>query len=166
MATNKPRITVTLGEPTYAVLKSIADLGNGTMSGFVSEMLESALPTLERMAATFQAIKNAQTTERGKFLASMDRAQAALEPAVMEAVGQFDLFLGKIETAVGALPNSAERSADASAERQQPHRVTASGDFSDPRPVTRGSTPLKRKKSAASTTTAKARSGKASGLES
>ena len=76
MATSKPRITITLNQRTYDVIKSIGDLGNGTMSGFVSEMLDSALPTLERMAVTFQAIQKAQTAERGKFLASMDRAQA------------------------------------------------------------------------------------------
>ena len=95
MATTKPRITITLNQRTYEVIKAIGELGGQPMSAFVSEMLDSALPTLERMAATFQAVKTAQTAERGKFLSSLDRAQAALEPAVMEAVGQFDLFLAR-----------------------------------------------------------------------
>ena len=148
MATTKPRITITLNEQTYAVLKAIADLGNGTMSGFVAEMLDSALPTLERIAATFQAIKKAQTAERSKFLASMDRAQAKLEPAVMEAVGQFDFFLANVESAVAAVgqPEGAAPAASA-----------------NPRPVTRGSTPLKRKISAASTNAIKPRAGKGLG---
>ena len=152
MATNKPRITVTLDEHTYDVVKSIAEMGKGSMSAFIADLLDSAMPTLERMAATFQAIKKAQTTERDKFLASMDRAQALVEPSIMEAVGQFDLFLATAEAAAG---------------------VTASSDLSravapaaDPRPVTRGSTPLIRKKSAASTNATKPRAGKASGRKS
>lgn len=131
MATTKPRITITLDQRTYNVLKAISDCGDKTMSGFVSEMLDAAMPTLERMAVTFQAIKTAQAVEKDKFIASLDRAQAALEPAVMQAVGQFDLFLGAIE--------------DAAEGRGAP----ACGEFPslpsarpDPRLVTRGSTPL------------------------
>lgn len=151
MATTKPRITITLNQRTYEVLKAISDLGGNPMSAFVAEMLDSALPTLERMAATFQAIKGAQETERGKFLASLDRAQAALEPAVMEAVGQFDLFLATVETAVADGGHPAGEAPTAAA---------------NPRPVTRGSTPLKRKKSAASTATTKASTRAASGRKS
>ena len=155
MATTKPRITITLNQRTYAVVKAISDLGGQPMSAFVAEMLDSALPTLERMAATFQAIKNAQTAERGKFLASMDRAQEALEPAVMEAVGQFDLFLGKIEAAVGV---QTDATAGAPAARRRAPRSPGTGD---PRLVTRGSTPPSRKKSAASTTATKPTASKA-----
>ena len=100
MATTKPRITVTLNERTYNVLKVIGDLGSSTMSGFISEMLDSALPTLERMAVTFQKIKQAQEGERARFLESIDDAQAVLEPVVMETLGQFDLFMGKIDRAI------------------------------------------------------------------
>jgi uncharacterized protein (DUF1778 family) len=107
MATTKPRITVTLTKHQHDVISTIAKLGGGSMSAFIGEMLEAALPTLERMAVTFQKVKQAQDQERGKFLESMDRAQAALEPVVMEAVGQFDLFLGKMEAAVADAPGDA-----------------------------------------------------------
>lgn len=136
MATNKPRITITLDPKTYNVLKSISDCGDKTMSGFVSEMLDAAMPTLERMAVTFQAIKSAQEAEQQNFLSSMDRAQAALEPAVMQAIGQFDLFLSTVQESVagGGAPACGESPPAAA----------------DPRLVTRGSTPLLRKNSAAS----------------
>lgn len=100
MATAKPRITVTLNDKSYAVLKAISDCSGQPMSTFISEMLDSARPTLERMATTFQKIKNAQVAERSRFLETIDEAQSAIEPVVMETLGQFDLFLGKIETAV------------------------------------------------------------------
>ena len=53
----------------------------------------------ERMAATFQKIKRAQDAERARFLESVDEAQAAIEPVVMQTLGQFDLFLGAIDRA-------------------------------------------------------------------
>ena len=151
MATNKPRITITLNPSTYRVLKSISDLGGKPMSAFVAEMLDSAMPTLERMAVTYRAIKEAQDAHRDKFLVSLDRAQAVLEPAVSEVIGQFDLFLQTIETAAA----------------DEGHREEATpAAAADPRPVTRGSTPLKRKKSAASTATTKASTRAALGRKS
>lgn len=110
MATTKPRITVTLTKRQHEVLRSISENSNQPMSTFISEMLEAALPTLERMAVTFQRVKEAQQAERTRFLDSMDRAQAAIEPVVLNAVGQFDLFLASIEEAAGA-SGDGERSA-------------------------------------------------------
>ena len=101
MAKAKPRITVTLNDKSYAVLKAISDCSGQPMSTFISEMLDSARPTLERMAATFQKIKHAQDAERARFLERVDDAQSAIEPVVMATLGQFDLFLGQIENAVG-----------------------------------------------------------------
>lgn len=129
MATTKPRITVTLTKRQHEVLRTISECGGQPMSTFVSEMLEAALPTLERMAATFQKIKKAQELERAKFLESMDEAQAAIEPVVMEAVGQFDLFLGKMEKAAGVAgaPDARERAAAPAAPEAPPAPLTNRG---------------------------------------
>lgn len=105
MATNKPRITITLSKHQHDVLRAISECGGQPMSTFVSEMLEAALPTLQRMAVTFQKVKQAQVQERGKFLESMDRAQAAIEPVVMNMVDQFDLFLNRMDEAAGGAPD-------------------------------------------------------------
>ena len=113
MATTKPRITVTLTKRQHEVLRSISENSNQPMSTFISEMLEAALPMLERMAVTFQRVKEAQQAERTRFLDSMDRAQAAIEPVVLNAVGQFDLFLASIEEAVGAGSTDARERAGA-----------------------------------------------------
>lgn len=97
MATTKPRITVTLTKRQHDVLKVISECGGSSMSAFVSEMLELSLPTLERMAATFQKLKASQDIERARVVEALDEAQSALEPIAMAAIGQFDLFLGKVE---------------------------------------------------------------------
>ena len=64
MATGKPRITITLDEANYRVLKAISECSGQPMSKFVAELLDGARPTLERMAVTFQKIKQAQDQER------------------------------------------------------------------------------------------------------
>lgn len=148
MATAKPRITVTLDQHTYDVLKVITDCGGQPMSAFVSEMLDSARPTLERMAATFQKIKQAQDAERSRFLESVDEAQAALEPVVMHTLGQFDLFLGAVEKAVEGRGAGSGRAAGA------PSPLPSASAWSPS--TNRGDTPTRGKPR-------KASSGKASG---
>ena len=148
MATTKPRITITLNDKSYAVLKAISECSGQPMSTFVTEMLDSARPTLERMAATFQKIKRAQDAERARFLESVDDAQAALEPVVMETLGQFDLFMGKIDRAVDGM--GAGSTCEAGAPAPIPSASAASPH------TNRGDTPTKGKRLQAS-------SGKASG---
>jgi hypothetical protein len=131
MATTKPRITITLNQRCYNILKSISDCSGKPMSGFVAEMMESASPTLERMAATFQKIKTAQDAERSRFLVTIDEAQAAIEPVVMETLGQFDLFLGKIDAAADAVTAREERASG-----------TAAAAAESP-PTNRGDTPIR-----------------------
>lgn len=71
MATSKPRITVTLTKRQHDVLKVISECGGNSMSAFIQEMLELSLPTLERMAATFQKLKASQDIERARVVAKM-----------------------------------------------------------------------------------------------
>lgn len=142
MATTKPRITITLNRRCYDILKSISDCSGKPMSGFVSEMMESASPTLERMAATFQKIKTAQDVERSRFLETIDEAQAAIEPVVMETLGQFDLFLGKIDAAADAVTG-----ADGG-------RVGTAAAAAESPPTNRGVTPSREKQPKASSTKA------------
>lgn len=138
MATTKPRITITLNDQTYAVLRAISECGGQPMSTFVAEMLDSARPTLERMAATFQKIKAAQDAERARFLENIDEAQAAIEPVVMEAMGQFDLFLGRIDKAVDGIGDRDACGAGALA------ASTAAAGKSPP--TNRGDTPMEGKR--------------------
>ena len=79
------------------------------MSAFLSEMLEVTMPTLERMATTFQKLKKAQTIERERYLQSMDETQDVLEGIAQQAMGQFDLFMAAIEQSADAKPEPAER---------------------------------------------------------
>lgn len=148
MATTKPRITITLNDKSYAVLKAISECSGQPMSTFVTEMLDSARPTLERMAATFQKIKQAQDAERARFLERVDDAQSAIEPVVMATLGQFDLFLGQIENAVGIRSVTDASAASTGIDRMPPAAKSP--------PTNRGDTPTRAHAS-------KPKQGKASG---
>lgn len=143
MATTKPRITITLDDRTYAVIRAISKFGGQPMSTFVSDILDGARPTMERMAATFQAIRKAQDAERSRFLSTIDDAQAAVEPVILEAMGQFDLFLGRVEKAASAVEG-----ADAGSAGGAPENAIAAGTSPS---TNRGDTPHRGKGRKAST---------------
>lgn len=95
MATAKPRITVTLTDEQYAVLRRMSDSSGQPMSGFITDLLQSALPTLERMSGTFQQIRSFQDERRTKVLAAMDEAQAAFEPLITYLLTNAGIVLEK-----------------------------------------------------------------------
>lgn len=101
MPTKKPRITITLTERQHEVLQSISSSSGQPMAGIVTEVLEEIMPIFEKMAVTFQHLKNAKNLEKAKFTQALDDAHSAFEPLVAETADQFDLFLGKIERAAG-----------------------------------------------------------------
>lgn len=101
MPTIKPRITVTLTERQHEVLRSLSKTGGQSMSAYIVEFLELALPTLERMAATMQAVSQARESDIQRVRDQLDEAQRVFEPMAMAVVAQGDMFLGKVERAAG-----------------------------------------------------------------
>lgn len=99
MPTTKPRITITLTERQHEVLRSLSASSGQSMSAYVVEFLEMALPTLERMAVAMQAISNSKGAQLGQIRDQLDQAQAVFEPLAALAVAQSDLFWGRIEGA-------------------------------------------------------------------
>lgn len=66
MSTSKPRITVTLTEEQYAILRQISAAGGQSMSSVISEFMLMAQPALERMAVALQQLK--QDRDAGRQL--------------------------------------------------------------------------------------------------
>lgn len=127
MATTKPRITITLTQRQYEVLKSISDTSGQPMSTFVTELLELTMPTVERMAVSFQKIKAAQDVQKRRILDQLDEAQSAIEPVVQDVVGQFDLFMTRIEEAAGVAATDARERAGADTPAAAPAPITNRG---------------------------------------
>lgn len=126
MATTKPRITVTLTERQHEVLRSLSRYSGQSMSAYMVEFLDLALPTLERMAVTMQAMAQARESEIERVRVQLDQAQQAFEPLAAAVVAQTDLFWGRVEAAA------------AGAGGREPHAPAARG--SSP-PTNRGVTP-------------------------
>jgi len=101
MATNKPRITITITENQHRLLRSLSENSGQSMSSFITEFLTVTEPTLERMAATFQRLKQARDFDTKRIADQLQDTQDVLEPLAMQSLDQFDLFLGKIEEAAG-----------------------------------------------------------------
>jgi predicted DNA-binding protein len=102
MPTSKPRITVTLSERQHAVLRSLSKNSGQSMSAYIAEFLELALPTLERMAATMQALAQSRDGDMQRVREQLDEAQRVFEPVAMAAVAQADMFLERVQLAAGA----------------------------------------------------------------
>lgn len=127
MATTKPRITVTLTQRQHDVLRVISECGGSSMSAFISEILEQSLPVLERMAESFRKIKAAQDEQKKRIIADLDHAQAEVEPVLEQVLGQFDLFMSRVERAAGAAAADSARGAGAAAADAAPTPVTNRG---------------------------------------
>jgi predicted DNA-binding protein len=102
MPTIKPRITVTLSERQHAVLRSLSKSSGQSMSAYIAELMELVLPTLERMAATMQALAQTRDGEMQRVREQLDEAQRVFEPVAMAAVAQADMVMERVERAVGA----------------------------------------------------------------
>lgn len=91
-----PRITITLSDHQHKLFKSISSYTGKPMSTSISELLEAAIPVLERSAAVFQRIHEQQQREKERITSELTQVQDALEPIAAQFLNQFDMFLGRI----------------------------------------------------------------------
>lgn len=134
MATNKPRINVTLEPHRYALFKRLAALQGVSMSALIAELMETVADPMERVCVVLEAAAKAPGDLKSGLRAAVDRAEATLMPNALKTLEQFDMFvgdIGKVIEAAGAPGSTCEAGA--------PGAPAASPD---PRLVTRGSTPL------------------------
>lgn len=92
MATNKPRITISLDPDHYAVLAEMAKLVKSPMSAIVSEIVGEAAPVFARVVKLVKeanALKG-EVGDRVKGLA--EEAELQMLPLAREAVKTLDMF--------------------------------------------------------------------------
>ena len=73
MATTKPRITISLEEQDYAVLKRLYALNGVPMSRTVSEFVAMLTPVLGRMADNLEAVAKADEETRSRIAESLEK---------------------------------------------------------------------------------------------
>lgn len=137
MSTVKPRITITLEPHTHEVLSRLSSAGGDSMSALVAQLVEVALPSMERLVVVLERAASAPEEARSGFAAAIERAEQRLLPALSHAQDMGDLFLFDMEKA--ARDSVPEPSAAAQRRRGAPASAPARGARQDPRLVTRGS---------------------------
>lgn len=92
MATTKPRITISLEEQDYAVLKRLYALNGVPMSRTVSELVAMLTPVLGRMADNLEAVVKADEETRQKIAESLEKHFVGINVAYNSAMENFNEF--------------------------------------------------------------------------
>ena len=132
-----PRITITLTSEQHELYKALSKYTGKPMSSFLAELLETASPVLERTAAVFQRFHEQQEQQRQAISKQFEQVQDSLEPLVINALDQYDMFLNGIAT------KKAEDEERTAARFIEPQPASLASAFDAPTPYTnRGDTPL------------------------
>ena len=134
MATIKPRITISLEEQDYAVLKRLYTLNGVPMSRTVSELVAMLTPVLGRMADNLEAVAKADEETRSRIAESLEKHFFSVNKIYREAVKSLDCFSEELDSQV---KGSARGGADGGMRAPRGRVDGASGEAPDC--VTRGS---------------------------
>lgn len=86
MATTKPRLQITLSPDARAAVDRVAKLEARPASKVVTDILEEAIPVLDQIADTLQAIKDASESVRGKIATRLGQAERRAYAAAVEGM--------------------------------------------------------------------------------
>lgn len=120
MATNKPRITVTLEQDHYDILSEFARQQGCSMSSALAEIWAEAVPTIQRVVKLIAEAEQAKASVGDRIRDIATEAQEAMIPHAREAVAQFDIFEKQVTEAI-AKARAGASSAGAPATEHDPH---------------------------------------------
>lgn len=144
MATEKPRITITLEPEQHAVLRRLAELQGGSMSRIVSEFMGEVTPILAQVADALELAQRASSDARAKFVRAAEEAEEELRPLAEFTRNQFDLFSAQIGRIVEEKGQKQAAATDEAGTRPARHGAAGAGGGS-PRPVITGATEVQRR---------------------
>ena len=92
MPTNKPRITITLTEEQHDILSTVAQLQDVSMSSIVTDLIETTMPSFQRMAVMLEMAQQAHSSLLRELGVSLEDATRAIAPEAEIDSRQFDLL--------------------------------------------------------------------------
>lgn len=134
MPTSKPRLTITMDQHQYELVKRLAAINKQSASSILLELLDTVAPVLERVVVASEAVQKAQASIKPNLRRIADHAEAVALPMAEASMAQLDMFLALVtEGAVehGSPSAASATSADASVRRRPEAADT-------PRPVITG----------------------------
>lgn len=147
MPTINPRISLTLPPHRYDLITRLAALQGVSRAYLINDMLEEIYPVLERVCVVLEAAKQSQESVKNGLRDAVQQAEDELAPLAHSVLGQFDLFMERVQTVVtpgvasgmggGDLRSGAPLPMPPGATRKSPKRNVSGG--ANPRVVTRGS---------------------------
>lgn len=96
MATDKPRITITLNPHVYATLKRMSELGGQPMSTIISELLDSVHEPFMRTVALLDAASQAPNQVKDGLRQSFQAVEREMYGAVGYTVAQMDWLIEQL----------------------------------------------------------------------
>lgn len=142
MATDKPRITITLEPDQHETLERLAKLQQRPMSAIIRELIGEVVPILARVADALEVAQRASSDLRANFVKAAADAEAELRPIAEFARSQFDMFASEMERAVDGAKAGAALPDGPGAAGQTGKVAPAAA--SSPRPVITGATDSQR----------------------
>lgn len=144
MATDKPRITITLNPHVYATLKRMSELGKQPMSTIISELLDSVHEPFMRTVALLDAASQAPKQVKDGLRQSFEAVERELYGTVGYTVAQMDWLteqLGKPPSGGEERPAVGGRAAPPGGRTSaaSPGQIKGQSREVNPHVVTRGS---------------------------
>jgi len=99
MATDKPRLTITLEPHTYTVLSELSRLQGRPKAKIITELLDTVVPVLERTCKVLQLAESASSSVTSGMKDSFEQAEAKLHAMFNQALDQMDIFTDELQGA-------------------------------------------------------------------
>lgn len=104
MPTAKPRIAITLSEPTYNVIARMAELQGRSRGSVVAELMESVSPALGRTVALLEAAADAPKQVREGLKGVVEQVHGELVAVAGDSIAQMDWLLSDLQGGAEAGP--------------------------------------------------------------
>jgi len=97
MATDKPRITVTLEPHTYNTIKRLAEIRKVSISSILSDMADESVPSLQRVISIFEAAEMMDKESLSSLKAALAQTEEKIMTAYQSNVDQLEQLNKKVK---------------------------------------------------------------------
>ena len=92
MATQKPRITISLDRDVYDTIRGLSEAQGCTMSGLISEFLTMVNPVQQRVLQAVQKAQNLNAESKAVMVSSLEASEAQLTEMLGPLLAIMDQF--------------------------------------------------------------------------